>query len=760
MIGQTVSHYRVLERLGGGGMGVVYLAEDTTLGRKVALKFLSRDVAPTDAARARLMREARAASTLNHPHICVIHEVGEHQGQPFIAMEWLEGETLKRRGDRGPIPVDVTLALAAQIADALDAAHTSGIVHRDLKPANLFLTKRGDAKVLDFGLATVAASEGDGDLSTRPPDQRLTDTGAVVGTVAYMAPEQARGERVDARSDLFSLGVVLYEMATGRPAFAGQTAAVTYDAILNRRLPPAREANPDVPAAFDVIVAQLLAKDPAARPQSARALLNELRAIGRARGERGSPAGGASTGPASIAVLPFANLSADPENEYFSDGLSEELLNALTRLPGLRVAARTSAFQFRGRNADIHEIGRLLNVDHVLEGSVRRAVNRLRITAQLSNVADGYHLWSERYDRVMADVFEIQDEITASIVKVLEPALLGTQKPIARLHGHNVEAFERYLKGRHHWHHRTPQSLRTGMAYFEEAIRLDPGYALAHAGLADSYAILIAYGYIPPSEGRSKAQELARRAMALDPGLAESHFAMALCTFWAGEDWPDAEPHFTRALEIQPRSSMAHVYYGLYLASRHRFAEAATHTFEAAGLDTLSPFVHGIGALGMHVARRYDEAVSLAERSLELHPDFALGLWTLGLACCRVGQFERATAVLQRVMVLSNRAPIFVGLVGLTCGRAGRGAEAIALAEELETRSATEYVTPTALLMIRVGLRDRDKICDAMQACIDRGCAGSIVEGLVGPFLDEWASDARFVELARALHLADRPPPS
>jgi TolB-like protein/tetratricopeptide (TPR) repeat protein/predicted Ser/Thr protein kinase len=759
MIGQTVSHYLVLERLGGGGMGVVYLAQDTTLGRKVALKFLPREVAPTDEARARLIREARAASTLNHPHICVIHEVGEHQGQPFIAMEWLEGETLKSRCDRGPIPIDLTLDLAVQIADALDAAHASGIVHRDLKPANLFLTKRGDAKVLDFGLATVDASANDSDSSTKPPDQRLTESGSVVGTIAYMAPEQARGERADARSDLFSLGVVLYEMATGRAAFAGPTPALTYDAILNRRLPAAREANADVPAPLDMIISQLLAKDPAARPRSARTLRDELLAIRRARGERGSHAG-APAGPSSIAVLPFANLSADPEAEYFSDGLSEELLNALTRLPGLRVAARTSAFQFRGRNTDIHEIGRQLNVDHVLEGSVRRALNRLRITAQLSNVADGYHLWSERYDREMADVFQIQDDITSSIVKVLEPTLLGIQRPMARLHGDNVEAFERYLKGRHHWHHRTPQSLRTGMAYFEEAIRLDPEYALAHAGLADSYAILIAYGYISPAEGRSKAQESARRAMALDPALAESHFAMALSTFWAAEDWHLAEPHFTRALEIQPRSSMAHVYYGLYLASRHRFAEAATHTFEAAALDTLAPFVHGIGALGMHVSRRYDEAVRLAERSLELHPDFALGLWTLGLACCRMGQFERATAVLLRVMVLSNRAPIFVGLLGLTYGRAGRRAEAMALVEELEKRSATEYVTPTALLMIQVGLRDREKVCDAMQACADLGCAGSIVEGLVGPFLDEWASDPRFAELARALRLAERPPQS
>src|SRR5579862_8609299 len=744
MIGETVSHYRILARLGSGGMGVVYLAEDIALGRKVALKFLVKETAATDTARARLLREARAASTLNHPHICVIHEVGEHNHQPFIAMEWLEGETLKSLCERGPVPIDVTLRVVAEIADALEAAHMSGIVHRDLKPANLFVTKRGHAKVLDFGLATVAEPRQDSNASTRPADSALTDPGTVVGTIAYMSPEQARGERVDARSDLFSLGVVLYEMASGRSAFAGPTAAVTFDAILNRRLPSLRALNAAVPAPLDLVIARLLAKDPASRPPSAKALRDELLAIRRTRGER---SGTASVAPAaadsgkSIAVLPFANLSANPENDYFSDGLAEELLNALTRLPGLRVAARSSAFQFRGRSADVHEIGRSLHVDHVLDGSVRRSANRLRVTAQLSDVANGYHLWSDRYDREMADVFEIQDEITAAIVKNLEPALLGTQQPAAVRHSDNVEAFERYLKGRHHWHHRTPQSLRTGLGYFDEAILLDPDYALAHAGLADSYALLITYGYIAPADGLDKAETAARRAMELDPELAESHFAMALCTFWLGEDWPQAERYFQRALEIQPRSSMAHVYYALYLATRHRFDDAALDAVEAISLDSLAPFIHGIAALAMYVSRRYEEALRLAERSLELHPDFALGLWTLGLICGRVGQFERATTVLDRVMTLSNRAPMFVGMVGLNHGFAGRRDEALRIAEELETRRATEYVVPSALLMVQVGLRNHDKICEALQDCLYRRCAGSIVEGLVGPFLDEWMAD-------------------
>jgi serine/threonine protein kinase/tetratricopeptide (TPR) repeat protein len=758
MIGQVVSHYRVLETLGGGGMGVVYLAEDTTLGRKVALKFLAADLAPTAEARARLLREARAASALNHPHICTIHEAGDHNGQPFIVMEWLDGETLSGRLGRGPLPVDLVFELAAQIADALDAAHTVGIVHRDLKPANLFLTRRGDAKVLDFGLAkvtraaTVASAR---DLPTMA-DPHLTNPGTTVGTIAYMSPEQARGGDVDARSDLFSLGVVLYEMATGRPAFAGSTTAVTFDAILNREPVPPRTANREIPEPLERLIARLLAKDPAARSQTARAVRDELRDMIRARQQHDSHPTAAAKAPTSIAVLPFANLSTDPENEYFSDGLAEELINALTGLSGLRVASRTSAFQFRGRSADIREIGRQLNVGHVLDGSVRRAGKRLRITAQLISVADGYQLWSERYDREMADVFDIQDEITSSIVKTLAPTLVGSPQPVARRHSDNVEAFELYLKGRHHWHQRTPQSLRAGVAYFDQAIRLDPDYALAHAGLADSYAVLVLYGYVAPSEGRAKAEASAKRVMALDPGLAESHFAMALFTLYLTDGWPEAEPYFRRALEIHPRFALAHSYYGMFLAARHRFEEARAHALEGMTLDSLSPFAHAMAARTLYVARQYDEALRYGERALELHPDFALALWTTGLIYCRLGRFDPAIDVLQRVMLLSNRAPWLVGFVAFANALAGRRTEALAFVDEIDARSSTDFVPPITSVMIWLGLGDRDRTYEAVRIYVDEGYTGSIIENVLSPFLDELWLEPRFADLFRRLRLVPR----
>jgi serine/threonine protein kinase/tetratricopeptide (TPR) repeat protein len=758
MVGQTISHYRVLEKLGGGGMGIVYLAEDTTLGRKVALKFLPAEVASNTEARARLLREARAASSLNHPNICIIHEIADHGGQPFIAMEWLEGETLKHRLGRGPLPVDAALEVTVQIADALDAAHSSGILHRDLKPANLFLTKRGTAKILDFGLAKMTHEVPPGDLSQLPtgaPDPYLTSPGTTVGTLAYMAPEQARGERVDARSDLFALGAVLYEMLTGRPAFRGATTAVTFDALLNRQPPPVRETNHDFPAPLDEIIMRLLAKDPGARLQSARALRDELRTIARALQQRPSPSATATKGPSSIAVLPFANLSADPENEYFSDGLAEELINALTRLPGLRVASRTSAFQFRGKNADIREIGRQLSVDHVLEGSVRRAGKRLRITAQLISVADGYHLWSERYDREMADVFDIQDEITAAIVGTLRLTLVGTRRPSALRHTDNIEAFELYLKGRHHWYQRTPQSLRMGIAHFEQAIRLDPDYALAHAGLADSHTLLALFGYTPLNEGRSAAETSARRALELAPALPESHYAMALLVFWLTETWPDAEVHFTRALETRPRFPAAHAHFGLFLAARHRHDEARAHISEALALDALSPHVHANGALSMYLLHRSDEALRLGQRALELQPDFALALWAVGVTCCRTGKFDEAAEAFARLMSLSNRAPFFVAWAAFAHALAGRRNDALALTEEIAARTATGYVHPLAPVLIGIGLRDRDKTQNALTAYIDHRGLGFLVEYVV-PYLEPWIAEPQFADLLQRLHLVSR----
>jgi non-specific serine/threonine protein kinase len=480
LTGKTISHYHILEKLGSGGMGVVYKAEDTKLPRCVALKFLPEESSRDRQARERFEREARATAALNHPHICTIYEIGEREGHPFIAMELLEGQTLKHYIAEKHLEIADFLNLAIQMADALDAAHSKGIVHRDIKPANIFVTVRGQAKILDFGLAKITKGA---DLGVTGHSETLA--GVVSGTLPYMSPEQLQGRPIDERTDLFSLGVVMYEMATGQRPFHGGTSFDLTSSILRDSPPPLAEHRADLPAALDRILQRCLAKDANGRYLSAR----ELReALDRLRREMTSGSQVVSVSAAapnkSIAVLPFANLSMDPENEFFADGITEEIINVLGRIEHLRVAARTSAFTFKGKHAALRVIGERLNVKTILEGSVRRAGNRLRITVQLINVADGYHLWSERYDREMKDIFEIQDEIARAIADRLKVTLgEGGQEPLVKAVTKDLEAYELYLKGRALLYRRGG-SVPHAVECFERAARLDPEYALARAGLA------------------------------------------------------------------------------------------------------------------------------------------------------------------------------------------------------------------------------------------------------------------------------------
>jgi serine/threonine-protein kinase len=577
--------------------------------------------------------------------------------------------------------------------------------------------------------------------------------GVMLGTVGYMAPEQVRSETADSRSDIFAVGAILYEMVTGVRAFGGASSADTISAVL-REQPPDLRLRAGTPSSLARIIHRCLEKDPGDRLQSVRDLHFAIELVGEA--QSATPTVQTNAHEISIAVLPFTNMSADADSQYFSDGLSEELINALTRLGRLHVAARTSAFRFRGREVDIREIGRQLNVTTVLEGSVRRAGTRLRITAQLLKVADGYHLWSERYDRELADVFEIQDEITTSIVSTLEPTLLGRQHPLVERHSTNVEAFEHYLKGQQLWYQRTPQSLRAAVASFEAAIRLDDHYALPHAGLAASYSVMGSHGFAPLAEARAAAEPAAARAMILAPLLAESHFATALCTLFLSEHWHTAEQLFRTALETQPRAAIPHVYYGLLLALRHRFEDAGARVMEAITLDPLSPFAHGVGAFAMYVARRYEEAIRLGQRALELHPDFTLGLWSSGMAYSRLGQHDRSLPLLDKHVSLSQRTPFGVGALGLGHAAAGNTNEALTLLDELRARSAREYVVPVAPLAIHVGLGNRDDIYAALSRCVGQGYNGSSIEIVLGPFLDELPAEPRFAELFRRLHLVPR----
>ena len=489
---------------------------------------------------------------------------------PYVVTELFEGETLGACLKRKPLPIEKTVEIAIQVVSGLAATHARGIVHRDLKPDNIFITREGHVKILDYGIAKITTTTVDEAAETV-----ATDTGVVMGTLGYMSPEQVRGAASDGRSDIFSLGAIVYEALSGRRAFSGLSDADTICAILERDPPPLQSVGVSAPSALLRIVARCLEKEPARRFQSSADLKFALEST--LANQVGIPPRPVEK---SIAVCPFVNMSTS-DQEYFSDGLAEELINALAQLPGLRVASRSSSFRFRGSDLDIREVGKQLNVDAILEGSVRRAGNRLRVTVQLINVADGYHLWSERYDRELADIFAIQDEITQSMVQRLEPKLLGLARPVHQRHTEDLEAYELYLKGRHFWYQRTESSLRAGITCFVRAIEVDPSYALAHAGLADSFSIMRAWQYVSSEEARERTEAAAKRALSLNPALAEAHFSMALYRFWLTDEWHQAEPHFRRALEIQPRSSHILTYMGIFSVTgtglRKRSAGSTKH---------------------------------------------------------------------------------------------------------------------------------------------------------------------------------------
>jgi serine/threonine protein kinase/tetratricopeptide (TPR) repeat protein len=713
MLGKTVSHYHIEEKLGGGGMGVVYKALDTKLGRRVALKFLPEEWSKNRQALERFEGEARAAAALNHPHICTIYEIGEHDGRPFIAMELLEGRTLKQRiaegmqgagpgeGERcSPLPTDEVLGLAIQIADALDAAHRKSIIHRDIKPANIFVTERRDAKILDFGLAKMVPGV-EVDLSDLTPAiQSQTQTGLVMGTLPYMSPEQIQRRRVDHRTDIFSLGVVIYEMATGQRPFGGDTSVHLISSILRDPPKAVTERRADLPAALQPILERCLAKDAGERYVSARELRDALDHL-RLEVASGPHAVSPSVAPPekSIAVLPFANLSMDPENEFFADGITEEIINVLGRIEHLHVAARTSAFSFKGKHANLRVVGERLNVRTVLEGSVRRAGNRLRITTQMVNVADGYHLWSERYDREMKDIFEVQDEIARAIAERLKVTLeVGGKEPLVKAGTKNLEAYQLYLKGRALLYRRGG-AIPRALECFQRAVKLDPEYAVAQAGLADSFTTAGYFGFAPPETGMPRAIEAARRAVALDPSLAETHTALAMAALMGAWDGAEAEREFLRAFELNPRYIQARDWYALFYLQWYvgRLEEGVAQAKQAIESDPLSAYANAIFGFTCHFAGRYAEALRAAERAVELDPESFLARWMHHLALHVSGRFEEAVEVGELALAMSGRHPWAMNSLATTFADWGKPADAEALYSELMARARRGYVQPSCL---------------------------------------------------------------
>jgi serine/threonine-protein kinase len=699
--GARIGPYEILSLLGAGGMGEVYQARDTRLDRIVALKTLPADRVGDAERKRRFLLEARAAARLNHPNIVAIHEISEENGICLIAMEYVAGATLEQTIGGNGLPLKDAMQLASDIADALAAAHSAGIIHRDLKPANIIVTKDGRAKLLDFGLAQfnelAAPAAETATLRTLPE--------AIVGTVAYMSPEQAQGRQLNERSDIFSFGLVLHEILCGERAFQGDSWIATLAAILHEQPRRLRDIRPSIPAVAEEVVMRCLRKDPAQRFQTMR---DVQRALAEGAASKETPADGPS-----IAVLPFVNLSANKENEYFSDGLAEEIINALARVPELRVIARTSAFAFRGGEHDLRSIGQRLRVGAILEGSVRSSGNRIRVTVQLIRVADESHLWSERYEREMTDVFAIQDEISEAIAKALKVKLAAPRRWTT-----NVEAFQSCLKGLYWYQRYTPESLANAKGSFEEALRHDPACAPAWAGLAVYYFGLGALSIRRMTEMGPLARSAAESALGIDSTVSEAHSVLGLVAGSVEFDWNAAERHFQVAM-VDPVPPLVRVRYALYfLTPLGRFDEAVAQYRRALETDPLSMMVHYGLAFALYCQRRYDEAIEHAAAAVELSPEHWLVHFAMGLALARKGCPEEAIVSLETTVQLSPSFTLATGFLAASYARAGEPERAQKLIDEVTAKSSEHYVSAACFGVYHAALGHADQMFEYLETAL------------------------------------------
>jgi serine/threonine-protein kinase len=732
--------YAVEREIGRGGMATVYLAEETKHSRQVAIKVLRPELAATLGAE-RFLREIGIAARLSHPHLVPLIDSGEAGGLLYYVSSYMSGGSLRERLQReGKLSVRDTLRIADEVSAALDYAHRAGFVHRDVKPENILFAD-GHALLADFGVARVCCGEG---------EDPVTAAGIAIGTPEYMSPEQASGDRdIDGRSDIYALACVVYEMLTGGPPFRADSQRALMARHVLDTPPRVRALHPEIPPSIDDAISLAMAKDPAVRFGTASDFVAAMRVDTPSRGR-------AYAGTTrNIAVLPFVNASPDPENEYLSDGITDELIDALAKVEGIRVASRTSVFALKGKPQDIRAIGALLDCPVVLEGTVRRAGQQLRITAQLTSTDDGHLVWSQRYDRQMADAFAIQDEIARTIVTTLRAtSFADLAAPPLRRHTNNTTAYSLYLKGRFEWNRRTQEGVAAGIRFFEQAIAEDPGYALAYTGLADCYSLHVDYRSVPVVEGFEAAKVYARKAIELDDTLAEAHASLAWALFIFDWNWDEAEREFRRAIELDPRYASAHQWYAFLLAANGSVGEALLEAHTAVELDAGSTSARRSLATCYYYARRWDQAVYFFERAIALNPTAEETYRMLGLTLAVAGRLDDAIQVLRETAAMPDAGTYTRASFGYALARAGQRDEAQAIYDDLlASTAAGRYVSPVAFATILLGIGDVEGALDWTERAMDDR-RGWLVYLDVNPVLDPMRGHPRFEALVRRM----RPP--